>query len=242
VVGPSPLPYAEGKPIPVELSPDDIRDLVAKWTGAARRAVEAGFEVIEIHAAHGYLLNQFLSPISNHRGDCHGGDRQGRMRFALEVIEAVRTAMPQGMPLFVRVSAIDGVEGGWTLDDSVAFARELKARGVDVIDCSSGGLGGPVASTRMPRGPGFQVPFAERIRHDADIATMAVGLITAPAQAAEIVDKGRADLVAIGRQALVDPNWPNAAHTLLKPEHDYAHWPQECGWWLDRRDPSMITK
>lgn len=237
--GPSAIPVSEGKPAPAPLEPAEIAEIVADWAAAARRARAAGFDILEIHAAHGYLLNQFLSPIANHRTDGYGGDLAGRMRLTLEVTEAVRAAWPEDKPLLLRVSAVDGVEGGWTLDETVALARALKARGVDAIDCSSGGIGGSATVMRVPRGPGFQVPFAERVRREAGIPTIAVGLITTPEQAAEIVDADRADIVAIGREALVDPNWPCAARTHLQRERGYADWPPESGWWLDRRILSL---
>ena len=235
-VGPSPVPYTRGAPVPDELTSDEMNALKGAWVAATKRALEAGFEVIEVHAAHGYLLNQFLSPLANYRTDCYGGDLAGRMRWPLEVIQAVRAAWPKDKPLFVRVSSVDGTEeGGWMLDDTVAFARELKAIGVDLVDCSSGGIGGAATMNRLARSPGFQVPFAERVRHEAGIPTIAVGLIMTPELAADVVDSGRADLVAIGREVLVDPNWPCAARTQLEPERGYVDWPAPNNWWLDKR-------
>lgn len=237
-IGPSPIAYAEGAPVPREMSVADVRHNIEQWVQAARRGTAAGFEVLEIHAAHGYLINQFLSPVANQRTDGYGGDLHRRMRFAVEVAEAVRGAWPQDKPLIVRVSAVDV---DWSLEDTVILARALKAVGVDAIDCSSGGIGGPVVNARVARGAGFQVPFAERVRHEAGIPTIAVGLITEPEQAAEIVDNGRADLVAIGREALVNPNWPSAARTRLQPQAGYAHWAAPSGWWLDRRIESIAA-
>lgn len=234
-VGPSETLYCPEASVPTVLDHDGIRAIIAEWVAATRRAVAAGFEVVEIHAAHGYLLNQFLSPIANQRNDEYGGDTRGRMRLTLEVVEAVRAAWPQDKPLMVRLSCVDAVDGGWTLDETVELATELKARGVDAIDCSSGGIGGSATMNRIARGPGFQVPFARRVRQDAQIATIAVGLIITPEQAAEVVDDGSADLVAIARQALVDPNWPNAARTRLLPDDGYRHWGRMAGWWLDKR-------
>ena len=241
VIGPSAVPYTKGAQVPWELRVDELPQVISLWAAAARRAFEAGFEMLEIHAAHGYLLHQFLSPIANYRTDQYGGDLTGRMRFPLEVVEAVRAAWPQGMALLVRVSSVDdGVDEGWTLEDTVVFSREMKARGVDAIDCSSGGIGGsPTNSNRLARGPGFQVPFAERVRREVEIPTVGVGLITTPEFAAEIVDTGRADLVAIGREALIDPNWPNSARTHMQPERGFADWPPESGWWLDKRSASL---
>lgn len=232
VVGPSALPASDGMPMPSELTADEIKRVIDSWVLAARRALLAGFEVLELHAAHGYLVHQFLSSFSNKRTDHYGGDRAGRMRFALELVEAVRRVWPEDRPLLVRVSAVD--EAGWSLDDTVALAREFKARGVDAIDCSSGGISGS-PTNQAARGPGFQVPFAERVRADAGLPTIAVGLIMTPQLAAEIIDSGSADLVAIGREVLVNPNWPCAARTLLQPERGHADWPPETGWWLDRR-------
>jgi 2,4-dienoyl-CoA reductase-like NADH-dependent reductase (Old Yellow Enzyme family) len=173
-VGPTSEPVAQGWLTPRQLTADECRAMVRTWAQAARNAVKAGFDVIEIHTAHGYLLASFLSPISNTRNDDYGGDRAGRMRLPLEIVEAVRR---DTMPLFVRVSAVEGAKDGWNLDDTVAFARELKARGVDVIDCSSGGISGSATAAQVPRGLGFQVPYAERVRKEVAIATMAVGII-----------------------------------------------------------------
>ena len=241
-VGPSALEYAPGAPLPMAMTTADIRASIEAWVAATKRADAAGFEVLEVHAAHGYLVNQFLSPLSNHRTDAYGGDLRRRMRFALEMVEAVRAAWPASRPLLVRVSAVDGAEGGWTLDDTVVLARELKALGVDAIDCSSGGIGGPAVNSPLARVPGFQVPFAERVRREAGMPTVAVGLITTPEHAADIVARGQADLVMIGREALVNPNWPSAARTRLEPAGGYAHWPEPTGWWLDRRAQSIAAR
>ena len=240
VVAPSALPMDEGWLVPHELSPAEMAELREAWRQAAVRALESGFEIVELHAAHGYLLHEFLSPLSNRRGDAYGGDRAGRMRFPLEVAETLRAVWPQDRPVFVRVSAVDGIEGGWTLEDTVAFARELKARGVDLVDCSSGGLAGSATAARVPRGPGFQVPFAARIRREAELMTMAVGLIVEPQQAEDILKKGQADLVAIGREALFDPNWPAHAELALGASRDpFASWPVQHGWWLERRERAL---
>ena len=246
IVAPSPLPIGEGWLVPAELSAADLAALRERWRDAAGRALAAGFEIVELHGAHGYLLHEFLSPLVNRRTDAYGGDRAGRMRFPLEIAETVRAVWPQDRPVFVRVSAIDGVEGGWTLDDTVAFARELKARGVDVVDCSSGGIAGSATASRTaaPRGPGFQAPFAERVRREAGIATMAVGLILDARQAEAILRAGQADIIAIGREALDDPNWPlHAARALLPedaaPAEMFGSWPPQYGWWLERREPAL---
>lgn len=239
VVAPSALPMDEGWLLPAELTVTEMARLREGWRTAALRALEAGFEVAEVHGAHGYLLHEFLSPLSNRRGDAYGGDLAGRMRFPLEVVETVRAVWPAERPLFFRVSAVDGVDGGWTLEESVVLARALRERGIDVVDCSSGGLTGSATAARLPRGPGFQVPFAARIRSEADIATMAVGLIVDAAQAEEVLRSGAADLVAIGREALFDPNWPLHAEQALDAGSDFANWPVQYGWWLDRRARGM---
>lgn len=238
VVAASALPLDEGWLVPAALDAAGMAEVREAWRTAALRAAEAGFEVAEVHAAHGYLLHSFLSPLSNHRTDGYGGGLAGRMRFPLEVVETVRRAWPADRPLFVRVSSIDAIDGGWTIADTVAFARELKALGVDVVDCSSGGLAGSATAGRgVPRGLGFQVPFAEQVRAEAGIATMAVGLILDAAQAERILAQGQADLVAIGREMMSDPNWPlRAARALGLPQQGYPEWPQQYGWWLERRE------
>jgi 2,4-dienoyl-CoA reductase-like NADH-dependent reductase (Old Yellow Enzyme family) len=229
---------------PHPLSKSELGEVAGAFAKAARRADTAGFEVLEVHAAHGYLLHTFLSPLSNLRKDEYGGSRENRMRFPLEVVRAVRETWPKGKPLFVRVSSIDDVEGGWSLDDTVAFARELKKLGVDVIDCSSGGIqGSATAATKMllARVPGFQLPFSERIRKDSGVPTMAVGLILTPQQAEEALQSGRADLIAIGREALYDPNWPVHAAQALGADPGMERWPVQYGWWLTRRE-SLLRK
>ena len=239
VVAPSALALDEGWLVPHQLSTSEMGSLKEDWRTAALRALEAGFEVAEVHGAHGYLLHEFLSPISNRRDDAYGGDLAGRMRFPLEVAEAVRAVWPADGPLFFRISAVDGIDGGWTLDDSVTLARELKQRGVDVIDCSSGGLLGSATAARIPRGPGFQLPFAERVRRESEVATMAVGLILTARQAEDVLNDGVADLVAIGREALFDPNWPLHAEQALAPDERFRSWPEQYGWWLERRARGM---
>jgi 2,4-dienoyl-CoA reductase-like NADH-dependent reductase (Old Yellow Enzyme family) len=240
-VAPTSEPMAEGHLVPRQLSVTDLVQLRQQWADAAERALEAGFEVLEIHNAHGYLIHQFLSPLSNKRNDAYGGDFAGRTRFPLEVAEAVREVWPNDKPLFLRVSAVDGVDGGWTLDDTVAYAKELKARGIDVIDCSSGGLFGAATAARVKRTWGFQVPYAERVRGEADIMTMAVGLIVDPHFAEEILQKGQADLIAIAREALVNPCWPQMAEVALgcKTIDAMDDWPIQYGWWLKLRERSI---
>jgi len=212
VIGPSPLPFDEGHPAPREMTAADIETVVGQFAAAARRAAAAGFQVVEIHMAHGYLLHQFLSPLANHRTDSWGGTLKNRMRFPLAVAAAVREAWPEDRPVLVRVSATDWVEGGWDLPQCVELARRFRVIGVDLVDCSSGGI---VPRAHVPAGPGYQVPFAATIRREAGIATGAVGLITAPAQAEQIVATGQADAVLLARELLRDPYWPlRAAHAL----------------------------
>jgi 2,4-dienoyl-CoA reductase-like NADH-dependent reductase (Old Yellow Enzyme family) len=240
-VAPSPIPMEEGWLKPHELSDADLKHLREQWRLATLRAAEAGFEFLELHCAHGYLLHAFLSPLSNLRTDGYGGDRAARMRYPLEILETVRAAWPEKLPLSVRVSSVDGIEGGIELADTIALAQQAKARGADVIDCSSGGLMGSATAARIPRGYGFQVPFAQEIRQQAGIATMAVGLILHPQQAEDVLVQGSADLIGIGREALFDPNWPLHARMALEVQSAEAFdgWPEQYGWWLQRREPGL---
>jgi len=211
-VAPSALPFGPGFPAPHALTAAEIDALVDQFAHAARRALDAGFQVAEVHMAHGYLLHEFLSPLSNRREDEYGGTLENRMRLPLRVAETVRGLWPDDLPVFVRVSATDWVGGGWDLEHSIELSKRLKAMGIDFIDCSSGGL---VPDAKIPAAPGFQVPFAAAIRREADIATGAVGLITEPAQAERIVADGEADAVLMARELLRDPYWPlHAAKTL----------------------------
>ena len=214
-VAPSAIPFRPADPVPAELSVAEIRGIVEAFGRAARRARDAGFEVVEIHSAHGYLLHQFLSPLSNHRADHYGGSFDARTRIVREVAEAVRAAWPGTFPLFIRISATDWVEGGWNLDESVELAKRLRQCGVDLVDCSSGGAS---PDARIPAAPGYQVPFAERIRREAGILTGAVGLITEPEQADNIVRTGQADLVLLAREFLRSPYWPLHAARKLGQE------------------------
>lgn len=214
-IGPSALAFTPELGVPAVATAADLADVVAAFGAAAGRALAAGFQVVEIHAAHGYLLHQFLSPLSNRRNDAYGGSFAGRTRLLLEVVAAVRAVWPERLPLFVRISATDWVADGWDVDESVALSRALAAAGVDLIDVSSGGL---VAEQKIEVGWGYQVPFAERIRREAGIATAAVGLITEARQADAIVREGRADAVLIGRQSLRDPYWPLRAARELGVE------------------------
>lgn len=205
VLGPSALAFEKDYAVPKALSEDGIRAIVAAFAAAARRACQAGFRVVEIHAAHGYLLHEFLSPFSNQRQDKYGGSFENRTRLLREVVEAVRQVWPERCPLFVRISATDWVEGGWDIEQSVELARQLKPLGVDLIDCSSGGN---LPQAQIPAGPGYQTPFAERIRREGGLATGAVGFITGPVQADHIIRSGQADLVLLAREMLRDPYWP----------------------------------
>ena len=235
-VSASPIPPRDDAPLPIELSIAEIRAVIASWREAALRTLAAGFDILEIHGAHGYLIHQFLSPLANRRTDAYGGDLAGRMRFALEVTEAVRAAWPRGKPLFFRISAVDGDGGAWSMDDTVALARELKARGVDVVTCSSGGINGPLNMAIVPRTPGYQVPYASRVRREAGLMTCAVGLITEAQQAEDILQHGEADLIALAREFLYNPNWPvHAARELGMPGYlDLL--PPAYAWWLKRRE------
>lgn len=234
VIGPSAVEYLEGWPLPREMTRQDIVEVKSNWVKAAQRALRAGFDILEVHGAHGYLIHEFLSPASNKRTDEYGGSLENRMRFSLEIVEEVRKVWPEDKPLFFRVSAVD--EGGWTLDDTVVLARALKARGVDVVDCSASGISirSPTASRLSPK-LGFQVPYAERVRKEAGIMTMAVGLIVHPKQAEEILLNGQADLVAVGRELLYNPFWPAHAARALGADEDFKCLPVQYGWWLDRR-------
>ena len=239
VVAPTAIPLDKGWLKPHQLTVDEIHQLQNQWRLAAQRALRAGFDVLEIHSAHGYLGHEFLSPITNKRTDEYGGDLAGRMRFTLELAETLRSVCPDDKPLFTRISSVDGIDGGWTIEDSVVLARELKARGVDVIDCSSGGLMGSATAARIKRQPGFQVPFSDRIRRDADIKTMAVGLILDGEQAEQILRSDQADLIAIGREALHNPNWALHAEAQLGCQGRFESWPEQYGWWLNKRQQSI---
>jgi 2,4-dienoyl-CoA reductase-like NADH-dependent reductase (Old Yellow Enzyme family) len=211
-VAPSPIAFADGYSIPREMTLPEVDRLVADFAAAAERALQAGFEVIEIHGAHGYLLHEFLSPLSNQRTDDYGGSLRNRARLLLRVAEAVRKIWPSKWPMFVRISATDWVEGGWDLSQSIELSKWLKDLGIDLIDCSSGGT---TPKAKIPVAPGYQVPFAEAIRREVKIATGAVGLITQPQQAEEIIAKGQADAVLLAREMLRDPYWPlHAAQAL----------------------------
>jgi 2,4-dienoyl-CoA reductase-like NADH-dependent reductase (Old Yellow Enzyme family) len=220
-VGPSAVPFSADYPMPRELDAEGIDAVRQAFVTAARRAYAAGFRVVEIHAAHGYLFHEFLSPLSNRRTDAYGGSFDNRTRLLRDCVSAVRAALPESCPLFVRISATDWTEGGWDIDQSVELARRLKSLGVDVIDCSSGGN---VEKAAIPVGPGYQLPFAQRIRREAAIMTAAVGMITGPAQADQIIRNGEADIVLLARELLRDPHWP------LRAARELGHamtWPAQ---------------
>jgi 2,4-dienoyl-CoA reductase-like NADH-dependent reductase (Old Yellow Enzyme family) len=235
-VSASAIPASEQAPVPHALDRREISEVVASWREAAERALAAGYDLIEVHAAHGYLIHQFLSPLANRRDDAYGGDLEGRMRLCLEIVEAVRRVWPADRPLFLRVSAVDGASGGWSAADTVALARAAKARGVGVITTSSGGIAGPGTATPVPRVPGYHVPYAERVRREADVMTIAVGLITEARHAEEILREGQADLIALARELLWNPHWPaHAARELGVPDYlDLL--PRGYAWWLKRRE------
>jgi len=211
-LGPTRDKFTDSYPAPKAMTSDDIAHAVGAFRDAARRALAAGFDIVEIHAAHGYLIHEFLSPLSNTRTDAYGGPLENRSRLCVEVTRAVRAVWPENRPLFIRISSTDWVEGGWDIEQAIVLARALKAEGVDLVDCSSGGN---VPRATIPVGPGYQVQFAERIRREAAVATGAVGLITDPHQANDIVSSGRADCVLLAREMLRDPYWPRRAAAAL---------------------------
>jgi 2,4-dienoyl-CoA reductase-like NADH-dependent reductase (Old Yellow Enzyme family) len=229
VIAPSAEPFHEGDPPSHVLTIPEIDAVVNDFGAAAKRALKAGFRILEIHSAHGYLLHEFLSPLSNHRSDEYGGSLENRMRLVIRVAETLRELMPSDMPLFVRISATDWVEGGWDLEQSVALAKVLKTKGVDLIDASSGAI---VPKAHIPVGKGYQVPFARRIRGEADILTAAVGMITEADHANEIITGGDADLVLLARELLREPYWAIKAQQHLGGEPD---WPTQYGYAVKRR-------
>ena len=242
-VAPSELPLGEDWPTPLALSEDEINKVILSFASSAHRAARVGFKALEIHGAHGYLIHSFLSKVTNLRNDQYGGDLEGRMRFALEVTEAVRENWPDNLPLFFRLSAIDG--NGWEIEDSITLSKELKKRGVDVIDCSAGGItsapafrtnddGTPMKSS-SDRPLGFQVPYSEKIRNKADILTMAVGRIIYPEQAEDIIQNQSADLTALGRELMHDPFWTLHAADHMNVDNPFELWPEQYRWAIVRR-------
>jgi 2,4-dienoyl-CoA reductase-like NADH-dependent reductase (Old Yellow Enzyme family) len=233
IIGPSPISAGEGEPPPRALATGEVALVAEAWGEAARRADAAGFEVLEIHGAHGYLIHQFLSPLANRRSDAYGGSEPNRMRFAVEVVEAVRAHWPTRKPLFLRLSVED--DAGWGPAESVKLARLVKPKGVDVIDCSSGGmLGRPVVSAG-PVSYGYQVPYAEQLRREAEIMSMAVGLIIHADQAERILQQGQADLIALAREILYNPNWPMDAAQKLGVDQGFELVPPPYSYWLAKR-------
>ena len=221
VVAPSPIRFAENYPNPRGLETEEIAGVIESFREAAKRALEAGFDIVEVHAAHGYLLHEFLSPLSNKRSDRYGGSFENRTRLTVEVARVIREVWPENLPLFVRISATDWTDGGWNLEESVQLACLLRDVGVDLIDCSSGGL---VPEQKITLGPGYQVPFSRAVREQANTPTAAVGLITNSAQAQEIIDSGSADIVLLAREMLRNPHWPLLAAATLGAE---ASWPKQ---------------
>jgi 2,4-dienoyl-CoA reductase-like NADH-dependent reductase (Old Yellow Enzyme family) len=232
----SAIPASETAAVPHALDHSDIAEVVAHWREAASRALDAGYDIIEVHAAHGYLIHQFLSPLSNLRNDDYGGDLEGRMRLCLEILEAVRAVWPAHLPVFMRVSAVDGLNSRWSVEDTVTLVREAQSRGIDCVTTSSGGIHGPGTATLVPRLPGYHVPYAERVRKETGVRTIAVGLITEARHAEQILAQGQADMIALARELLWNPNWPvHAARELGVPNYlDLL--PIGYAWWLKRRE------
>ncbi len=234
-VAPTAEPFMEGWHTPRELTDLKIQGVIDAFGAAGRRAREAGFRVLEIHGAHGYLIHSFLSPLANKRADRWGGDRAGRMRFALAVAEAVRSEWPDDLPIIFRTSSTDHAPEGWQIEDTLTLTRELAARGVDLMDCSSGGAAGMMTAARVKRKQGFQVSYAEAVKADGVLPSMAVGLILDPNYAEAVIAEGRADLVALGREVLRNPFWPQQAAEALGGDPHFEAWPAQYGWWLDKR-------
>lgn len=234
-VAPSAIALGDNWPVPRELHGDEIAMLIDAFAAAAARAVAAGFDFVEIHGAHGYLIHSFLTALSNQRQDEWGGDLQGRMRFALSIARAIRKVVPTEYPVFYRASSEDGIEGGMELAHTVELARALKQCGVDLIDCSSGGISGASGRASVPPSPGYLVPYARAVREGADMATMAVGLITEAEQANAVISEGHADLVAMGRGLLADPNFPYHAAIALGHPEPHSVLPPQYGFFLRRR-------
>jgi 2,4-dienoyl-CoA reductase-like NADH-dependent reductase (Old Yellow Enzyme family) len=218
-IAPSAISFGKNYPCPKELSKEEIQKVITQFKSAAERSIKAGFDVIEIHMAHGYLIHEFLSPISNQRNDEYGGSLENRCKFAVKIAQEVRDVIPSSVPLFARISSTDWIEDGWNLEESIYLAKQLKIAGVDLIDCSSGGN---ISGAKIPAGPGYQIPFADKIRREADILTGGVGFITSPVQAEQIIATGQADAVFLAREFLRDPYWPLKAAKQLKED---INWP-----------------
>jgi 2,4-dienoyl-CoA reductase-like NADH-dependent reductase (Old Yellow Enzyme family) len=235
ICAPSAIPFDSGCQVPEEMSLQAIEQVVEDYRAAFIRARDAGFDACELHCAHGYLMHSFLSPLGNQRTDAYGGDRAGRMKLPLRIAGIMREIWPDHLPCLVRVSSVDGVGVGWQLEDSIAFARELKKLGIDMLDCSSGGFKLPAENNLVARTTGFQLPFSEQIRHEAGLPTIGVGLIRTGEQAAVALQDGRADLIALGRELLWNPNWPMQLATVQDEANGWKLMPQQYGWWLRRR-------
>lgn len=231
LIGPSALAHGPGYCVPRAMTKTDIQEVIEAWGMAAQRALQAGFDVVEIHGAHGYLLHQFLSPLANQRTDEYGGSLNNRMRLSIEIVQEVRRHWPSDRPLFFRCSAVD--DGGWSLEDSVELAKALKPCGVDVFDCSSGGMHTPAVRSQPVLG--YQVPYAEKVRQSADMMSMAVGMVVNGGQAEAILENGQADLVAIGRELLHNPHWVLDAALELGVPDPYSLVPPAYGYWLEKR-------
>ena len=235
-IGPSAIPINNSSPVPKEMTVEDINKVREDFKKAAQRADKAGFDIIEIHGAHGYLLHSFFSPLSNQRNDQYGGSFENRIRFALEIIADIKSVWPDNKPLFYRLSSIDAPGQGANLEDNIMLAKSLKSVGVDVIDCSSGGITGSPVLTKSKIIPGFQVPYSEKIKKDAEISSMAVGAIISADQANEIISNKRADLVAMGRELLADTQWVYKAATYFNLENAKDYLPDSYSFYLSRRD------
>ena len=235
-IGPSAIPINNSSPVPKEMTIEDINNLKDDFKKAAQRANKSGFDMVEIHGAHGYLLHSFFSPISNKRNDAYGGNFENRIRLSLEIVKEVKSVWPENKPIFYRLSSVDGAEGGATLEENVKLAKALKVAGVDVVDCSSGGIGGSPVLTKSKITPGFQVPYSEKIKNEANISSMAVGAIIDANQANEIILNQRADLVALGRELLADPQWVYKAATYFNLENAKSYLPDSYSFYLSRRD------
>ena len=235
-IGPSAIPINNSSPVPKEMTVEDINKVREDFKKAAQRANKAGFDIIEIHGAHGYLLHSFFSPLSNQRNDQYGGSFENRIRFALEIIADIKSVWPDNKPLFYRLSSIDAPGQGANLEDNIKLAKSLKSVGVDVIDCSSGGITGSPVLTKSKIIPGFQVPYSEKIKKDAEISSMAVGAIISADQANEIISNKRADLVAMGRELLADTQWVYKAATYFNLENAKDYLPDSYSFYLSRRD------
>lgn len=233
--GASAIPLADGWLTPHALTEPEIDGIIEAFLAGGRRAILAGFDIIELHMAHGYLLQSFLSPLANQRTDQWGGSLENRMRLPLTIARRFRAMMPSSMPLFVRLSVTDWIEGGWTEDDSLVLAHALKIAGVDLVDCSSGGnMKQGATNSNLARGPGYQVSLSENIRHKADIPTAAVGMIRTPNYAEELLQQGKADLIFIGRQILFNPFWVRHAAWAFGVDREFETWPESYGWWLNK--------